>query len=85
MRLIGVARSDRCRYRARMGTLDSTVAFVTGGGSGIGRAIAIRLAADGAGVAVADINLDGARETERLISSASGQALRQLIRKPFGW
>jgi len=58
-----------------MGTLDSTVAFVTGGGSGIGRAIAIRLAADGAGVAVADINLDGARETERLISSASGQAL----------
>ncbi len=34
--------------------LEGKVAIVTGGGAGIGRAIAIRLAADGAAVLVAD-------------------------------
>ncbi len=37
------------------------VAFVTGGASGIGRAIAYRLAAEGAHVVVADVDNDGAR------------------------
>jgi meso-butanediol dehydrogenase/(S,S)-butanediol dehydrogenase/diacetyl reductase len=36
---------------------------VTGGASGIGRAVVLRLAAEGARVAVLDIDLDGARET----------------------
>jgi NAD(P)-dependent dehydrogenase (short-subunit alcohol dehydrogenase family) len=36
---------------------------VTGGGSGIGRAVVVRLAVEGARVAVLDINLEGARET----------------------
>jgi 2-hydroxycyclohexanecarboxyl-CoA dehydrogenase len=49
-------------------------AFVTGAGSGIGRAIARRLAADDARVAVADINLAGARETEAMIRAAGGTA-----------
>lgn len=44
-----------------MGLLDHKRAFITGGGSGIGAATARRFAAEGAAVAVADINGDGAR------------------------
>jgi len=40
--------------------LDGLVAVVTGGNSGIGAAIVARLAADGAQVAILDINVDGA-------------------------
>jgi 2-hydroxycyclohexanecarboxyl-CoA dehydrogenase len=58
-----------------MGALDGTIAFITGAGSGIGRAIAIRLARDGAGIAIADINLAGAQETEQVIRADHGQAL----------
>ena len=44
------------------GELDGLVALVTGGASGIGAAIAARLQADGARVAVLDLNPDGAAE-----------------------
>lgn len=44
-------------------TLRSKIALVTGGASGIGRAIALDLAAAGATVAVVDRNLTGAEET----------------------
>jgi NAD(P)-dependent dehydrogenase (short-subunit alcohol dehydrogenase family) len=50
------------------------VAVVTGGGSGIGRAIARKFAAHGASLRVLDINLDDAEETCQQISSKGGNA-----------
>jgi NAD(P)-dependent dehydrogenase (short-subunit alcohol dehydrogenase family) len=49
-------------------------AIVTGGGSGIGKAAAVRLAREGASVLVADIQDDKARETAEEIKKAGGQA-----------
>lgn len=46
-------------------------ALVVGGASGIGRAIVERLAAEGARVAVADINEEGAREVARAVGGAA--------------
>ena len=50
-------------------------ALVTGGARGIGRAIAIRLAADGFAVVVGDLNHDGAAETATLATDAGGRAI----------
>jgi NAD(P)-dependent dehydrogenase (short-subunit alcohol dehydrogenase family) len=50
------------------------VAAVTGGSGGIGRAIAIRLGAAGATVAVAARNEEGGRETVAQIEAAGGAA-----------
>jgi len=55
--------------------LAGKVAIVTGAGSGIGRAIALRLASEGAKVAVAGQRLERVEETARLIAAAGGDAL----------
>jgi NAD(P)-dependent dehydrogenase (short-subunit alcohol dehydrogenase family) len=50
-------------------------AIVTGGGSGIGRGAAIKLAEEGVKVGILDINLDAAREVVAIISAAGGVAI----------
>jgi NAD(P)-dependent dehydrogenase (short-subunit alcohol dehydrogenase family) len=55
--------------------LQNKVAVVTGAARGIGRAIALRYAADGAVVAVDDINGDGAEQVAAEIASAGGEAV----------
>ena len=54
--------------------LKGTVAVVTGAGSGIGRASASLLAANGAQVVVADIDVDGGRATVDTIEGNGGDA-----------
>ena len=55
--------------------LDGQVAIVTGAGRGIGRAIALRLARDGASLAVADLDRRLATVVAAEIVAAGGQAL----------
>lgn len=57
------------------GVLQDRVAVVTGAGQGIGRAIAERYAAEGAKVAVIDIDADRADEVAKLINANGGTAI----------
>jgi NAD(P)-dependent dehydrogenase (short-subunit alcohol dehydrogenase family) len=58
-----------------MDDLNGRVAVVTGGGSGIGRGIALGLGAEGMTVAVADIQESRARSVAGEIESAGGRSL----------
>ena len=58
-----------------MNKLDDKVAIVTGGGKGIGRAISLRFASEGAKVAIWEKDVDAAVETSKQISDSSGMAV----------
>jgi NAD(P)-dependent dehydrogenase (short-subunit alcohol dehydrogenase family) len=56
------------------GLLEQYIAVVTGGGSGIGRAIAVGYAREGAQVVVLDADADTAAATAKAITGAGGKA-----------
>ena len=58
--------------------LEDKNAVITGAGSGVGRASALRFAAEGARVVCADLDVDRAKETAQLVEQAGGTAV------PFG-
>lgn len=55
--------------------LEGRVALITGGGAGIGRAAGVRMAAEGASVAVADIRPERAEEVRREMEALGAKAL----------
>ena len=57
-----------------MARLDRKVAIISGSGRGIGRQLAVMLAAEGAAVVVNDLDQEPADETVALIGKAGGQA-----------
>src|SRR5437762_2132344 len=59
----------------RMGRLEGQVAFVTGAGRGIGAATALRMAEEGASVALADIDIEGCQQVSAEIDSLGSESL----------
>ncbi|GER71651.1 hypothetical protein BpJC7_29540 [Weizmannia acidilactici] len=59
--------------------LKDRVVIVTGGGSGIGKASALRLAGEGAKVCVMDMKQERADEVKNLIGQKGGEAMAQEV------
>jgi NAD(P)-dependent dehydrogenase (short-subunit alcohol dehydrogenase family) len=57
--------------------LKDKTAVITGAGSGVGRASALRFAEEGAAVVCADIDLERAKETVAQVESAGGRAVAE--------
>ncbi|WP_159593747.1 SDR family oxidoreductase [Chelativorans xinjiangense] len=58
-----------------MGMVSGKTALVTGSGAGIGRATAVKFAAEGAKVVVSDVNAEGGEETVAMIEKQDGKAV----------
>src|SRR5438067_13611735 len=59
-----------------MKSFDGRIAVITGGGSGMGRELALQLVAMGCDVALCDVFPEGMAETERLCLSRARQGTR---------
>ncbi|MDP3897721.1 MAG: SDR family oxidoreductase [Mesorhizobium sp.] len=55
--------------------VEGKIALVTGSGAGIGRATALKFAAEGAKVVVSDVNIEGGKETVAAIVAQGGEAI----------
>ncbi|WP_343232262.1 SDR family NAD(P)-dependent oxidoreductase, partial [Mycolicibacterium sp. CBMA 361] len=71
----------------KINNLDPQLVVVTGAGSGIGRATAIRFAKLGAHVVVSDIDLDSAESTAAMIKGAGRRAssVQLDVTDPVAW
>ena len=58
-----------------MGRLSSKVAIITGAGSGLGQATAVRLAKEGVNIVVVDINEKGGNETVELVKESGVESI----------
>lgn len=58
-----------------MGTLEGKVALITGSGRGIGRALALKLAAQGASIVINDLDAEPAEATVRAIEALGAKAV----------
>src|ERR1700692_2050475 len=63
------------KRRNCMGRLDGRVAFVTGAGRGIGAATALRMAEEGARVALADIDTEGCKQVAAELERIGSEGL----------
>ena len=59
----------------QLSKLEERVAVVTGGGRGIGKTIAAKLAETGARVVVADVDEDSAHQTAKELTGPSGNVI----------
>jgi NAD(P)-dependent dehydrogenase (short-subunit alcohol dehydrogenase family) len=75
----GLAVGDAVKPSATPTRHQGRVAVVTGAATGIGRGIALRLAADGASVCCLDINGDEVQRTAGRISDGGGKALSRVV------
>jgi 3-oxoacyl-[acyl-carrier protein] reductase len=57
-----------------MGILAGQVAIITGAARGLGRAIALKLAEEGANLLIVDRSTDGLEETKKLVAAQGGRA-----------
>ncbi|NPV00592.1 MAG: 3-oxoacyl-[acyl-carrier-protein] reductase [Brevinematales bacterium] len=62
-----------------MGRVESKNAIVTGAARGIGRAIALKLASEGANVVIIDVNLDQANETAKEIEKMGRKSIAMKV------
>src|SRR4051812_12191367 len=65
---------QRTSVRVGGGRLEGKVALVSGAGRGIGRAVALKLAREGARIVVNDLDEDPARETVATVEADGGRA-----------